>query len=187
MALLIKKVAPNFLHKDFYDYYAIDSKNIYIVLEDGYDFNTPAKFINKQIYLPFGFIKTYVDEYIFLDEDKDKIIITDSDRVIRLNINNLCYHIDDKKQTLRHAIKKINSDVYLPADFLTDTYNLNISYTKKYNLVIVDFKNRSYDQARIKRNSVIRYLPDKKSFIAQKISNDGFVRIYNHVYVVIKQ
>ena len=176
---LINKMLPSFSHVNIYDFNNISSQNILVAIEDQYDFEIFPLQKNNQIYLPIDLIKKYIDKNIFEDKSYDRITITNKDSVIRMQTDELNYYVNNKSMKLNLPAYKINSKTYLPANFLKSIYPIDINFDATNKIVTIDYKNKTHTTGKLKRNTNMRYLPDKKSPIAFKIGKNDSVTIYN--------
>ncbi|RSK27151.1 peptidoglycan hydrolase [Bacillus sp. HMF5848] len=63
-----------------------------------------ASIIDDVLYLPFEFVKQYIDESISYDESSQSIIITTSQKVIQMPTNQLEYFINDEPLSLEFPV-----------------------------------------------------------------------------------
>lgn len=183
----MKKNLSSFRRQNFYEHFNLSRKNIYVAIEDKYDLENPVAIKNNQIYFPVELIQNYIDKYIFWDSTQNQLTITNWDEVIKIRPDNLTYYTNNEPVIMDTEIYKENGKIYIPQDFLSENYNLDINYNEKNKIVTVDFKNKTYSQAKVKHKTNLRYIPNKKGYIAGKVSKrekfyvyeekDGFTRI----------
>ncbi len=186
-AIVMKKNLSSFRRQNFYEHFNLSRKNIYVAIEDKYDLENPVTIKNNQIYFPVELIQNYIDKYIFWDSNQNQLTITNWDEVIKIRPDNLTYYTNNEPVIMDTEIYKENGRVYIPQDFLSENYNLDINYNEKNKIVTVDFKNKTYSQAKVKHKTNLRYIPNKKGYIAGKVpkrekfyvyeEKDGFTRI----------
>lgn len=99
------------------------------------------KILNEEILLPIDIIKKYFDSNIYWDEKLKKVTVTTKDKVIRMKTDNLNALINNKPVTLNIPVSVDNGVVLIPIEFLADFYNIEISYLKENNVVVIDYKN----------------------------------------------
>lgn len=102
--------------------------------------NAP-KIVDEEILLPFDVVKKYFDPNIYWDDKLKKVTITTRDRVIRMKTDSLNALVNNKPVTLRIPVSVENGAVYIPIEFLSDFYNIEISYLKDNNIIVIDFRN----------------------------------------------
>ena len=176
----INKMLPSFEYIELHDYKNIDNKNIIAAIEDKYELKNFPVIYNEQIYLPVELVHDYIDKYIFWDEKKDKLIITTESKVIRMQTDSLNYYINDHKTKLNLPVQKIDSKIYIPEDFIKSIYPVDISYDSKNKILLINLKEKSHLTAKIKNKTNLRYEPDKKSCITDRLSKNETVFVFDN-------
>lgn len=122
-----------------------------------------------QILLPFDTVKSHIDSYIWWDEALKKVTVTTADRVIKMETDNLDAFINDEPLELKFPATEIDGVLYLPIEFLSSFYKINIRYHSGSNVVIID------------REDVIHR-------IGYPVTTDAVVRKGRHIrYPIIKK
>lgn len=103
--------------------------------------NDQPKIVDEEILLPISTIKKHIDPYIYWDEKLKKVTITTKERVIRMKTDSLDALVNNKPMTLNIPATEENGTVFIPIEFLSDFYNIEILYLKENNVIIIDFKN----------------------------------------------
>lgn len=172
---------PNMTTVSFYDYYEdLVKEEMYILVEgelaDGY--NAPS-IQNGEVFLPFDFVKDYLDPYIFWDEGVGKLTITTENKVMRMKTDELTYYVNDKPFQLNLPVYDLNGEPYLPAGFLEELYHVTISFKDTYQMVVVDYMDRARQLGKVvSKKTNLRYQPDIKSPIAEKLTMDEMLTLY---------
>lgn len=175
---LINKILPSFTHINFYNYYSYKN-NIVAAIEDEYYFENAPMIQNNQIYLPVDLVHDYIDNYIFWDKNQNKLTITTTNNVVRMQTDDLNYYVNDEPMKLDLPIYKINEQAYMPADFLKSIYQIDVTYNENTKIVSINLNTKSHTSGKIKRNINLRYEADKKSPIAGKLNKDETVYIFS--------
>lgn len=137
---------------------------------------------NQEVLLPFDIIKEHIDPYIYLDEKLKKVIVTTSDKVIRMNLNNPQALINNKPVNLKNPVIEENKVVYVPVYFLDDFYNIEVNYLKDKNVIIIDRNETNIktaepvsEKAVIRRGESIKFPIYKKFNMQEKLQNKMMV------------
>ncbi len=166
---------PNSTVMSLQEYYKENfNPNQINVLSEGTYLKTEQAPILKdnQLYLPVSFVQTYLDKYIHWDAITNKLTVTTENKVIHMKTNDLTYYINNKPFNLNLPVYRENDTAYIPTNLLKELYSADFVYTPKYKIVI--FKpNKAYKTATVKEATEIRYEPDIKSPIAQKLDKDS--------------
>lgn len=147
-----------------------DSADTVLVIEgDEILDKNPPRVQEGQILMPFDTIKAHIDPYIWWDETLQKVTVTTNDKVIKMETDKLNAFINDQPLELKFPATKIDGVLYLPIEFLSSFYKINIRYNSQSNVVIVD------------RQDVIHR-------IGYPVSSDAVVRKGKHIsYPIIKK
>jgi spore germination protein YaaH len=130
---------------------------------------------DDEILLPFDTIKEYIDPYIHWDNETKKVTITTKDRLIRMKTNELEAMVNNKPVNLDIPAVEDNGAIFVPIEFLSDFYNIDVNYIKESNVIVIDYKNRMVQTAEpIAADAVVRKGPSIKYPIIQKFDmNDS--------------
>ncbi len=146
------------------------SDEIYLIIEDIIvDEGNPIHIIDESIYLSYEFIKKYVDDDLFYDEDEEILIISNKDSVKRFKINDLKGSINSKEYFIDKPVLKFDNGIYLPLSLIELNYEISINYYNSTNAVVIDFKDIYYLRGNvILENAVIRTDMSKKAPILEE-------------------
>lgn len=100
------------------------------------------RIVDGEILMPINIIKNYIDPGIYWDEKLEKVTITTKDRVIRMKTGSLDAIVNNKPVSLNIPARTESGKVFIPIEFLGDFYNINITYIKANNVIVIDFKNQ---------------------------------------------
>jgi|BioPla2DNA2_1021312.scaffolds.fasta_scaffold00297_26 spore germination protein YaaH len=98
----------------------------------------PPRIVEGQILLPFDTVKAHFDPYIWWDETLNKVTVTTYDKVIKMETDKLDAFINEEPLELKFPATEIDGVLYLPIEFLSSYYKINIRYANNSNVVIVD-------------------------------------------------
>lgn len=96
---------------------------------------------DNQILLPLDAVEKYLDPNIYWDSKLKKVTVTTKDKVIRMKTDSLNALINNKPVTLNIPVVEDKGTVFIPIEFLSDFYNIEIAYLKEKNIIIIDNKN----------------------------------------------
>ncbi len=151
-----------------------------IVLLESYPINK-----NDVYYIPVDFVKEYLDQYIYWDKKLNKLIITTENKVIRMKTDELEYFVNNEPLSLNLPVHEENGMAYLPQGFVSDFYNMDITYSPKYNVLIIDDKQIEKTlgavSSKTKNDVTVRYEPSIKSAIAEKVPIDSQFVLYEQI------
>lgn len=110
-----------------------------LVIEDKLiETDNPPKVRDGEILLPIETIREYFDKNIYWDDVLKKVTITTKDRVIRMKTYELEAMINNKPVDLRIAAVEEDGTVYVPIEFLSEFYGIDIKYNEAYDVIIID-------------------------------------------------
>jgi spore germination protein YaaH len=101
------------------------------------------KIMDGRILLPLDIVRDYIDPEINWDSKLHKLTITTADRVVRMKTDSLEAFVNNKPVTLNIPVSEADGSVLVPIEFLSELYNIGISFIADNNVVVVDFKDRA--------------------------------------------
>ncbi len=123
---------------------AFDEGKLVLVIEGEQDTSAQEPIIvDGEILLPFSIVKKYFDKNIYWDEALSIVSVTTENRVIRMKTDSLDALINNKPMKLKIPVKKDNGQVYVPIEFLSELYGIDISYKESSNVIIIDYRKNS--------------------------------------------
>lgn len=179
--LLVKKYMPNFSYISAYEAFSeLSEGKVGLVLgKEIIAMEHSPQVIDGEIFLPFDFVRTYIDPYIFWDEGTQKLTITTQNKVIRMKTDELTYYINQEPLELQVPLRKFEEVPYIPFNFLKEWFNIEAAYYKESNMVVMDYTTETKIIGEvIKKNAPIRYENHIKSPILVKLSLSDKVRIF---------
>ncbi len=144
---------------------AFDEGKLVLVIEGEQDISAQEpKIVDGEILLPFSIVKKYFDKNIYWDEALSIVSVTTENRVIRMKTDSLDALVNNKPMKLKIPVRKDNGQVFVPIEFLSELYGIEIAYKESSNVIIVDYKNNSRQvaspispEAVIRRGHTIKY------------------------------
>ena len=122
---------------------AFEEGKLVLIIEGEIDSSQSApKVVDGEILLPLETVKKYFDPNIYWDESSKKVTITTDKKVIRMKTDNLEAMVNNKPMNLKIPASVDNNVIYIPIEFLKDLYNIEISYLKNNNVIIIDYTNK---------------------------------------------
>ena len=151
---------------------AFEESRLYLVLESEVLKDEP-KIIDGEVCLSLETIKQYIDPYIYWDEALQKVTITTKDRVIRMKTDSLSAYVNNEPVELNIPVTIADDKVYVPIEFLSDFYGIEVNYIKESNVVTIDFKSSVQQIAEpIDEDAVVRKDRSVKSPILKRLNED---------------
>ena len=172
---LVKKYMPNFNLIPAYEAFSeLSEEKVGMVLgKDIIAMEYSPQIVEGEIFLPFDFVKDYIDPYLFWDEGTQKLTITTQNKVIRMKTDDLTYYINQEPLKLQVPLRKFEEVPYIPFSFLEEWFDIEAVYHKESNIVVMDYTIEAKKIAEvIKKNASIRYEDNIKSPILEKLSLD---------------
>ncbi|MBB6447400.1 glycosyl hydrolase family 18 protein [Bacillus benzoevorans] len=82
----------------------------------------------KSVYVPFTFMKEYIDEQLIFDDKSHSIIMTTPNKVIQMPLESLTYYVNQKHVSLQTApVKALNGENYMALDTILSIYGIQYS------------------------------------------------------------
>lgn len=150
---------------------AFDERQLNLVVE-GEIINSSQhpKIIDNEILIPFDTIKDHIDPYISWDERLKKVTVTTKDRVIRMKTDSLSAIVNNKPMTLNIPVTQGDGTLLVPIEFLSEFYNIKISYLNGNNVIIIDNKSKEVRNAELQtKKATIRRGNNKRFPIIKKL------------------
>lgn len=141
-----------------------------LVIEGNIIEANPPIFEDNQVLLPIDLVKKYIDKNVFWDEKLKKIIITTGDEIIKMKINDPTVLKNNKPFKLKITPKVVSGVVYMPIDFMKDIYQIDVSFIKENNVVVIDYRKNIKKLAEvISKEAYVRQGMSIKSPIVKKV------------------
>lgn len=157
------------------------SDDLYLIIEDIIiDEGEPVINIENELYFSYDFIKQYIDENLFYDENEKTVIFTIIDKVKRFKIDEIVGSVNSKEFFINNPIRWMDNNMYIPMELLKDDYNISINYFEGTNAVVVDYTDIYYlTGSVILKNGVIRNDMDVKApILKDDLDINSSVNVY---------
>lgn len=102
---------------------------------------TPPLLVGLSPLVAYEDIKQYVDANICYDDKNQKVIITTSDKVVRIKADKTTGYVNNKPFNMNVPAKVDNGICYVPIEQFKDIYNIDVKYYKEPNVVVIDIKS----------------------------------------------
>jgi len=157
---------------DFEKYYGTDGILYINIAKNTRAQPSDIKYENGEIYLPFELVKEYIDGNIYRSEEKDRIIITTDDSVIRMRSESNEAYLNGNSMELNMPIYDTD---YLPASVLEQFYPVYFSYSAQNNTVTMSYTDSESCSAVLKKSAYLKYEPTRGSLRVKKLKKGTVV------------
>lgn len=122
---------------------AFDEGGLHLVVEAQLDTSKyQPKVVENEILFPLETVKKYFDPNIYWDEALKKVTVTTDKKVIRMKTDSLEAIINNKPVTLKIPVTVEDGVTYIPIEFLSEFYSIEVNYLRDKNIIMVDFTNK---------------------------------------------
>lgn len=125
-----------------------------------------------EIYLPFELVKEYVDGNIYRTEEKDRIIITTNDSVIRMRSESNNAYVNGSPMELNMPVYDAD---FLPASVLEQFYPVKFNYDRDHNSVTMSRTDNHILKGTISKKTRLKYEPKNSSLNVEKLKKGTVV------------
>lgn len=128
-------------------------------------------YINDELmYIPFSFIKKYIDSEIIWDESNDYVIITTSDNVFHIQIDESEGLLNLQPFSFTYPIKEKDNEIFLPVDPVCNYYNIDINYYKNDKLLVIHDLEKPLLKGVLLEKTKLRKDPELNSYWYEEIN-----------------
>ena len=114
---------------------------------------------NGSVFLSFDDVKALFDKNIYYYDDLNLIVTTSSTKIAEFKLEDSKIIINGLEQETIAQSFKYGNVIYIPITELKDVYNLDISYIKETDIVVIEKLNTGLIKAKVSDESVIKYKP----------------------------
>jgi hypothetical protein len=170
---------PNNRVIEFRTHFALNPDETVLILNDrrlpGID---PPLYENGTLYLPYGFVKDYMDTFLFWDEYAEILFVTTRDHVLQFTADALEFLMDGEKVELETPIKRTGRITYLPSELVERLYPYRVDYLEAFNIALVVGEGSEPPLAVISNKADIRYRADRNAPIQIQMEKGERVSVY---------
>ena len=105
---------------------AINNEAELVIFGENIDATYKPFIENDGVYISINTISKTIDENIFYDKVATKVIITNTDEVIKLKVDEPKMSKNFEYYDIDYPAKIYRDAVYIPINLFTDTYNINV-------------------------------------------------------------
>lgn len=120
----------------------------------------------RYIYMSITDIKNYLDKYIYYDKKEKQVITTYGEKIAVLPLNEDKITINDSNFNLLSGIETKEDEIYLPISQMANVYNMDISYMKEKQTLILDSLEKELIKADVAANVSVKY---KETFFSKTV------------------
>ncbi len=137
---------------------------------------------NDDMYLHFGVVRDYIDEFIYWDETLNKVIYTNLVDTITFDQEENYYYFNDEKKSYDAPIKYVNNYPYIKDEVLIQLYGIDINYIEDTNSIIIDTYTNFDAGLAVVESGMFEYLqyePTAESKYALPLKKNEEVLVYD--------
>ena len=114
---------------------------------------------DNEIAIDLDTVKRYIDKTVNWDAANKKVTITTRDRLVRMNTDNLTAFVNDRQEVkLDLPVFEEGGVVYLPMKFLSEYFQIRVSYEATNKVVIVDDRRAVVQTATVVESGAVMRL-----------------------------
>ncbi|MCL2362248.1 MAG: glycosyl hydrolase family 18 protein [Defluviitaleaceae bacterium] len=144
--------------------------------------DAPQPFImNEVMYLPVAFFRYHFDPFIFWDDHAGVLFITSVANVLAFYPDRHSFDLNGQPQSLDHPIRRVDGEVFLPADLAEALYPVIVTHYLPYNLIVVESADIPRTTAEVTRRTNIRYREDNRAPITARTESGSTLVLFHEV------
>lgn len=172
-----KQLEPNKAHV------TPDYGSAFALFYEGHPLDRHAIMDGSELKLPLSAVQEVMGDNspIRYEDESGSIILTTTDRVLRMKTDELTATLNRKPYELRVAAEKQDGDVYLPVEPLTQLYGLQIEYKPNSGTVTLLQAGDTAERVKpknMKKGTVIRTGPSIKEPIVEQTVGTDVMRLW---------
>lgn len=138
-------------------------------------------FFDEEIYLPYPFVKEYLDENISWDENNNLVTITTQREVLHLPVGQTEGLLNLEPFSFTYPVVEKDGKIYLPGRPLDKYFDLDIKYFPENNIITINDLTRPVQEGKVIATAKLRAEPSFNSPWLFDIANDQKVSIMKEV------
>jgi len=111
---------------------------------------------NGVIYLSMKDIDNYFDNYIYKEEDTNKIITTYDENIAQVGFSGNYINVNGVNKRVDGVAIKQEEEIYLPISEMQDIYNMEFEYIEETDIVTIDSIKRKQVKAEVSKNISVK-------------------------------
>lgn len=129
-------------------------------------------YINEKnvVYMSISDVRNYLDKYIYNDENENQIITTYGEKIAVLPLDEATITINDSSLNLLSGPENKDGEIYIPISQMSNVYNMEMSFIKDENTLILDSLDRELIKMDTSNNLSVKYKNTIFSKTVDKIS-----------------
>ena len=174
IVIAILKIAPNYKNTDITGKtnVVINNNNITAHLKND------VYIENENIYMSKPDLENFFDPDIYYEENYNQIITTYETNIANLYIGENKMKLNDQEVEINGEVTLKDEIYYIPISDLTSVYNIDISYIKESDTVVIESIDREKITAKATKNTNVKSMKKVLCRTVDKITeNDEFVII----------
>lgn len=130
---------------------------------------------DNQIYISVRDIKNFFDNYIYEEEQIDKIITTYGKKIAEIGFEDQIIKINGSSRKINATAIREEDEVYLPITEMTDVYDIELKYIEETNIVTMDSLDREQIKAAVSKNVNVKDYSKTLSRTVDKVKKGEMV------------
>ena len=108
------------------------------------------------IFMSMRDIKNYFDNYIYQEENTNKIITTYDENIAEVGFTGSYIKVNGTNKKVKSVAIKENEEIYLPISEMVDVYNIELEYIEETDIVTMDSIKREQIKAEVSKKVSVK-------------------------------
>lgn len=171
IAVVLTKNKPSKVVKELKDYYLVSENEVMIFMQDEI-YEKRGLIMDGSVYIDYDTVVTYFNKRFYWDANENVLIYTTPTEVIRTEVGNRDYYVNESKSTLPYQIVKTNGqEVYIALDYVKMHSNIEYEMFTEPNRMVIQYKwGEEFLYNIVKKETQIREEANIKSDILKELS-----------------
>jgi len=171
----------------FHEFFTLDPEVSQLVLDDQRLRDTIAPIVEYRdgdyhVYLPAEFLRQQLDPFLFWDDGANTFFVSTRYEMLEFVPGRARFYVNGSPRPLDTPIKRIDNEIFLPADLVQGLYPLFIEYQPQYNMVVITSALLPQTRGAVTANGVaVRYRPETRAPITVQLDQENEVVILGDV------
>jgi spore germination protein YaaH len=159
------------------------SNGIFVIEDKVASFHEGFILHNGQLMFSLEVIRDTIDPNTFWDTNEQKVVLTTKDKTIRLKTDSLTAMVNLEPVNLTIPAEVIDERLYLPIEFLSEFFNIDVNWIPITNRVTIDFANTEGKIGKIIDENLRVGVKETPSIYSRNIE----IISYNDSFIVFKE